>query len=111
MSNDRITTADLTAMLARYVRALDALGIAPDDGWRIGLDHGSKLYGRAFRLYVTGAPRPFPGGIDYPNGTGHHNPPAGSDFLGMTKREAFDTLADRCRTLEDVAHLQERRTR
>lgn len=91
---ERITNEDLRIMLERYQRALDSLGIELGEGERIGLDHGSKTYGRAFRLFLTG--------VD--GGTGHHNPPVGDDFLGMTKREAFETLAERCRTMEDVAY-------
>jgi hypothetical protein len=95
----KITTKDLEAQLARYVRACERLGLIPE-GMRVGLDHGSKTYGRAFRVYLTGI-RAEDG--TYPNGSGHGRPPAGDDFLGMTKREAFTVLADRARTLEDVA--------
>ena len=100
--SDRITNDDLAAMLGRYVRACKQLELIPD-GYRVGLDHGSKTYGRAFRVYLTGV-RADDG--SYPNGSGHGRPPAGSDFLGMTKREAFDTLADRAAVLEDVAYSQ-----
>lgn len=89
-------------MLGRYVRACEALDLVPD-GYRVGLDHGSKTYGRAFRVYLTGI-RAEDG--TYPNGSGHGHPPAGRDFLGMTKREAYDRLADRAAVLEDVAHVQ-----
>lgn len=97
---DRITDNDLDIMLARYARALDGLRITLNDGERIGLDHGSKTYGRAFRLFVTGEYRE-----DGTRCTGHSRPPVGDDYLGMTKREAFDTLADRCRVMEDVAYV------
>lgn len=91
---ERITNEDLANMLARYVRALDKLGISLGEGERIGLDHGSKTYGVAFRLFTTG------GAL----GTGHHRPPVGDDFLGMTKREAWETLATLARAMEDVAY-------
>ena len=104
--SDRITNRDLEAMLGRYVRACEAHGLIPE-GYRVGLDHGSKTYGRAFRVYLQGSPvHNEDGGYDWPNGSGHHNPPAGGDFLGMTKREAYDRLADRARVLEDVAYAR-----
>lgn len=96
---DRITNADLDAMLGRYMRALDALGIKLGEGERVGLDHGSKTYGIAFRLFTTGVL-----GQHGEGGTGHGRPPVGDDYLGMTKREAYDTLTERCRTMEDVAY-------
>ena len=99
---ERITTRDLDGMLARYVRACERFGLIPD-GYRVGLDHGSKYYGRAFRVYLVGI-RAEDG--SWPNGSGHGHPPAGRDFIGMTKREAYDTLADRSSVLEDVAHAQ-----
>lgn len=94
--SERTTNADLHIMLARYVRACEALELIPD-GHRVGLDYGSKTYGRAFRVYMSP-----------PGSYAHHRPPAGRDYLGMTKREAFDTLADRAAALEDVAYAQER---
>ena len=97
-----ITTKDLEAQFARYVRVCERLGLIPE-GMQVGLDHGSKTYGRAFRVYLTGIPVETPNGWTYPNGSGPSRPPAGDDFLGMTKREAFTVLADRARTLEDVA--------
>lgn len=98
----RITNTDLENVLNRYKHACDRLGLLPDDGSRVGLDHGSKTYGRAFRVFVTNEPRP-----DGTHSTGHGRPPAGDDFLGFSKREAFDTLADRAATLEDVAYRLE----
>lgn len=102
MSN-RITTAALEAAFGRYVRACERLGLVPD-GYHVGLDHGSKTYGNAFRVYLTGN-RADDG--SYPNGSGHSRPPAGDDFLGMTKREAYGRLRERAAVLEDVAYAQE----
>lgn len=96
---ERITNADLDAMLGRYMRAVNRLGIKLEEGERVGLDHGSKTYGIAYRIYTTGVP-----GIHGEGGTGHGRPPVGDDFLGITKREAYETLAERCRTMEDVAY-------
>jgi hypothetical protein len=105
-----ITAADLRNMFARYCRALEAAGMNPPEGFHVGLDEGSKLYGRAFRLYVTGDRVDNPtDGNHYPNGSGHARPPAGPDYLGMTKREAYDTLATIAHTLEDVAYARDRR--
>jgi hypothetical protein len=95
-----ITNRDLDAVLARYIRACDRLGLIPE-GMRVGLDYGSKTAGVAFRVYLTGV-RAEDG--SYPQGSYHRNPPAGDDFLGMTKREAHTVLADRARALEDVAY-------
>lgn len=103
---DRITNRDLSIMLERYKRALDTLGITLADGERLRMQEGSKTYGIAFRLYTTGVP-----GVHGEGGTGHGRPPVGDDFLGMTKREAYDTLAERCRTMEDVAYARERLAR
>lgn len=89
--SDRITRSDLTAMTRRYVRACVAVGaIQPGD--RVHLSIGSKTYGRAYRVHLI------------PNGqNGHHNPPIGPDYLGMTAPDAYDTLGTICRTAEDVA--------
>lgn len=103
---DRITNRDLAGMLERYKRALDSLGITLAEGERLEMSEGSKTYGIAFRLYTTGVP-----GIHGEGGTGHGRPPVGDDFLGMTKREAYDMLAERCRTMEDVAYATEARER
>jgi hypothetical protein len=93
MSQDRITNDDLARALEQHVAALDTLGIKYDG--RLVLSHGSKTYGRAFRLNRI------------PNGeTGHWAPPIGSDFLGMTKREAYDELVGRTRVLWDVHYAQ-----
>ena len=92
---ERITNTDLEMQLNRYIGLLDMLGMR-DDTVTYGIEHGSKLYGRAFRLYVTGGE----------HGSGHGQPPVGSDYLGMTKREAFDTLATINRTMSDIIYAQ-----
>lgn len=35
--------------------------------------------------------------------TGHNKPPIGDDYLGMTTREAYETLTERTRTIYDTA--------
>jgi DNA-nicking Smr family endonuclease len=47
------------------------------------LQEGSKTYGRAFRIHFTG-------GSKY--GSGHWEPRGFSDYLGMTKAEAEQSL-------------------
>lgn len=49
----------------------------------LALQEGSKTYGRAFRIYLTG-------GTVY--GSGHSSPRHFSDYLGMTKAEAETKL-------------------
>tara|TARA_R110000751_G_scaffold290908_1_gene397708 strand:- start:271 stop:546 length:276 start_codon:yes stop_codon:yes gene_type:complete len=86
----RITDQDLETMLARYTRACERHGLVAS-GDQVWMDHGSQMYGRAFRVYTIRE-----------GSTAHHNPPAGNDFLGMTKREAFHSLAERSSALEAV---------
>lgn len=103
---ERITTQDLEGVLSRYVRACDRLGLLPDGCFRVGLTYGSKTYGNAFRVYLVRI-RSEDGSYCCPEDDSYYGPPpAGNDFLGMTKREAFNTLADRARVLEDVARIQ-----
>ncbi len=117
MTSDRITQADLDRALASHVETLDRVGITYDG--RLGIDVGSKTYGRAYRLYLTGKldvcqARPWSDkehdGCTACNGTrlarcsGHYRPPVGSDYLGMTKREAYETLTTRTRTIAETAH-------
>lgn len=114
--SDTITNADLANMLERYKRALDSVGIQLREGERLVLSTGSKTYGIAFRLNVTGARGACIltdeniGTEDdctthgHEGSTGHGRPPVGDDFLGMTKREAFQTLATTCRAMEDIAY-------
>ena len=85
-----ITQRNLEAAFRRYVKACHRLGLVPEDE-TIGLTYGSKANGQCFTVYTT-KPR-----------SGQERPPAGSMNIGMTKREAFDLLADRASVLEDVA--------
>lgn len=85
-----ITQRNLEAAFRRYVKACHRLGLVPE-GETIGLEYGSKAKGQCFRVYTT-KPR-----------SGQDRPPAGPMHIGMTKREAFDLLADRASVLEDVA--------
>lgn len=111
------TMTDLKRALDAHIECLARCGITYDG--RLGLDEGSKLYGRAFRLYRTGYLVP----CDHigvlldafisectacdANGmrptTGHARPPVGDDYLGMTKAEAYETLTERTRAIYDTA--------
>ena len=66
--------------------------IGSDEELRIDL--GSKLYGRAFRLWVK-----------VPDSTGHMTPPFGR-YLGMTKPETMDALNNISETLNAVVRKQ-----
>lgn len=89
---ERITRGDLESALLHHVDALERYGVNYDG--RLVLDHGSKTYGRAYRLNRI------------PTGeTGHWQPPIGSDYLGMTAREAYDNLTTRTRAIHDMAQL------
>ncbi len=105
----RITKAALEQRFENYVNALDCLGMIPE-GYRVVLCHGSKTYGNAYRINLTGTPvwNEAWHRYDYPNGSGHSHPPTGDDFLGMTKAEAHTKLTAITRTLWEVAHHQGR---
>lgn len=97
MSYERITNEDLARALTAHDGALRSNGLMPESA-KLGLDHGSKTYGRAFRLFVTYTD-------DRPGWSGHHRPPVGDDFLGMTKRDAYEALTARTRHISDVFHV------
>jgi hypothetical protein len=88
-----ITTEDLRNMYRRYIRALLSVG-ALDEGDRMCLSIGSQTYGRAFRTHRIEA-----------GSTGHGRPPIGPDYLGWTKKEAFDTLAAIASATEDTHRI------
>jgi len=118
---DRITNSDIDQVLANHVQALESVGITYDG--RLGIDHGSKTYGRAFRLFHTGYLIPCYKCESTTDGngecgddrchdgllptTGHGRPPIGSDYLGMTKREAFTTMIERTNLIYDVVRALE----
>ncbi len=93
MSAERIITKDVNAAFRRYVTACEALNHVASDQ-EVVLTTGSKVNGIAFRVALVSLS---PGRT-----SGHYAPPAGDDFLGMTKSEAFYRLADRASVLEDV---------
>ncbi len=110
-----ITTADLERALASHVETLERAGITY--AGRLEIQYGNKTCGIAFRLYRTGYPVPCDpqGPTNDPDcpacagtgsrlTTGHANPPVGSDYLGMTKREAYDALTTRTAVIADVSY-------
>lgn len=101
MSYENVTMADLKRALAAHVSALDAIGVAYDG--HLGITEGSKLYGRAFRLYRTGYLVTTERGTE--RTTGHGRPPVGDDYLGMTKREAYNALTARTGVIYDLHAL------
>lgn len=113
--SERITSADLQRALEAHKDCLERYGVEFDG--RLILSEGSKINGIAYRLAVTGFPYPcqscgmsasvVPGcerchGTGIETCTGHRRPPVGDDFLGMTKREAYETLTSRTRAIYDT---------
>jgi hypothetical protein len=90
-----ITKQDVDNAFQRYVQICTENNLTTPDR-EIQLTHGSKTNGIAFRVYTVGRDRTLPGW------SGHSRPPAGDDFLGMTKAEAYATLQERNRTIADV---------
>lgn len=84
----RITDSDLDAVLGRYVRACERLEMVPHNGFT--LHRGSKTYGNAYRLFTTEGNWPAPG--------------TSNGYLGMTKREAHQSLMTMALTLEAYLH-------
>jgi hypothetical protein len=95
------TTADLQRALASHVETLASVGITYEG--HLGLEEGSKTYGRAYRLYRTGQMVSDDNGGERP-ATGHYSPPIGDDYLGMTKGEAYKALTSRTRAIADTVY-------
>lgn len=107
----RATIDDVRLAFKRFDCACHKWGLIPG-GCHLVLSEGSKTYGNAYRVNLTGdrveeaVPDPNGKPTHYPNGSGHWNPPIGADFLGMTKAEAYNELHSRARVLEDLARLR-----
>jgi hypothetical protein len=86
-----VTNEHLDGALNRYVAACKRLELF-DGQHVVVLSHGSKANGIAYRVNLRNAEH-----------GGYCVPVAGDDFLGFTKRDAFEKLADRAGVLEDVA--------
>ena len=96
----RTTKARLVALTSRIHEASVKLGLL-EDGWETELETGSKLNGRAYRLFAL-----------KPDGSyAHHNHPAfrGSmGYLGMTSGEADLTLSTIAEVLWNIVDHQRR---
>lgn len=85
----RITRQHLNGAFERYVRAVKAAGVSVE-GHELALFEGSKTYGNPFEVWwIRPADR-----------QRIHAP--GGEFLGWTKREAYNTLSAIAQALEDV---------
>jgi hypothetical protein len=84
----QLTLADLDRALLAHVECLAAVGIVYDGD--LVLSHGSASAGRAFGLFRTNVPA-----TDGSVLRSYMSPPIGSDFLGMTKRDAYMALTGR----------------
>jgi hypothetical protein len=103
--SDRITVKDVRALLDSVKRAAISAGI--DEASRWHLEVGSKTYGNAWRIWLAHedyerAVRSPVGALpeDLDPGWSAHYSPIVRDYLGMTAREAFDTL----NTLRNAFH-------
>jgi hypothetical protein len=89
-----IKNSDLEAAFGRYARSLAVMKPAPKAGHTLTLIHGSKPNGQSYRAVwrddVSGGWSQGPGTVD-----GH---------LGMTKREAYNTLRHLARAFEDAGY-------
>lgn len=96
---ERVTKEMMNGVLARYVRACESLGIKPPKDHHIAYIEGSKTYGNSYKLVYV-----------HDKSGGHHAAPGTTGgYLGMTKREALDSLLTICLTMEDVNYFQSRR--
>lgn len=89
-----VTLSDVREAFARFVAAADRAGFPNTDRWR--MQTGSKMYGHAYRVFE----------VD-PSHGGHHDLPmmSSAGYVGMTRREAYETLNTMSRTMDAVAAL------
>jgi len=83
----RITKADIELVLKRYIKAMELNGIYVE----YRLDEGSKVNGRAFRLYRE---------------DGYAAPGTSNGYLGATGREAWHMLYSLAVMAEDIAYAK-----
>jgi hypothetical protein len=108
---ERIIPSDVRQAFAHHVDTLQRYGVSYDG--ELFLAEGSKTNGIAWRIYRSHFLVPCHcedrdrcdrcAGTGQVHTWGHADPPVGSDFLGMTAREAFDELCSRTRTMHDMA--------
>lgn len=78
--------------LRAYSRACSENGLIPE-GMTLVLSEGSRLYGRGWRVNLTGLMVvDETGARTWPKGSGHDHPPCGDDYLGGSAREAAQIL-------------------
>lgn len=80
----RITNADINAVLGRYVRACQRLEMVPPEGFRL------RRSSTSYELYSVVGTNAAPG--------------THMGWLGSTKREAYNTLMTMALTLEAYLH-------
>jgi hypothetical protein len=90
-----ITRENLTNRFQSFTVACEQVGIVPPAGSRWYLQHGSKHFGQAFRVFFEDTKT---GALRACNGMG--------DFLGMTKAEAYEALGQRLTVLWTVVNVQ-----
>lgn len=90
---NRITKRSMDAAFERYSRAVDSLGMNKSDH-RLAYMEGSKVNGVSHKLVWIHVQH---GGYSGAPGTDVNG------FIGMTKREAYETMSTIARALEDVA--------
>jgi len=79
---ERVTIKDVETVFEMYTNVIEGLYDRPHDKGKPTLIEGSKVNGRAYRLFYVG-PK---GEQDYYPGTSNNG------FLGWTKKEAYETL-------------------
>lgn len=93
-----ITIKDVRRAFDNHVAALTRHGLHDPAEGRYVLSEGSKTYGNAYRINFI------------PTGeSGHYRPRIGSDFLGFTKREAYEKLTERTQIIGDVFFVHNER--
>lgn len=89
-----ITINDYRNACRHHVDALTTYGLIDEDVTGVVFSTGSKTYGNAYRMNLLRE-----------GSTGHYQPSIGSDFLGMTRREAYEAVTARTRTIHDMAYV------
>jgi len=92
---ERVTKNDLYSAFEAYTSVIEGLYSQPHDKGKPALIEGSKVDGRAYRLYYVG-----------PKGEQNYYPgTSGNGYLGTTKKEAYETLWIMYTTAVSVKHL------
>lgn len=100
MAMRRITKAELDGAFGRFCRAAKSNGF-DTDGW--GYETGNKTYGVSYKLLTRTNDESYLNPRHYFELSGW-----GKNYLGMTAREAYDTLHTLIVALENVSYLRDR---